>query len=97
MTTSPKNSMKDADTRNGEPDALEDEIGHDTPTGTDPDARFERSGYEDKSFGQAVDQDRRLVEELAEQTTDEREASERFDRESAGAPARRRQGHPETG
>ena len=60
---------------------------HDTPTGTDPDAKYEQPGYEDKSFGQAVDQDQDLVEELLEETGgDEDEAAARFEQESAGAP-----------
>lgn len=97
-------SVRDADARNGEPDALEQEqagsprepeVGQDTPTGTDPDAKYEQPGFEDKSFGQAVDQDRELVEEL-DDALDADEASRRFDEESAGAPMRQRQGHPET-
>ena len=66
--------------------------GTDTPTGTDPDATFDRSGYEDKSLGQAVNQDERLVDELIEETGgDTEEAEERFRKESAGAPAIERQ------
>jgi hypothetical protein len=64
------------------------EPGHDTPTGTDPEAKYEEPGYHDKSFGQAVDQDQELVEELLEETGgDTDEASSRFEQESAGAPA----------
>ena len=49
--------------------------GTDTPTGTDPDARYDVPGYEDKSFGQAVDQDRELADRLmAETDGDEGEA-----------------------
>ena len=67
--------------------------GTDTPTGTDPDARYDVPGYEDKSFGQAVDQDRQLADRLmAETDGDEGEASSRFDEEATGAPARERQG-----
>jgi len=66
--------------------------GRDTPTGTDPEAKWERPGYEDKSLGQAVDQDRTLVERLlAEERGDEDAAESRFYEESAGAPALRRQ------
>ena len=71
--------------------------GTDTPTGTDPDAKYDEPGYEDKSIGQATQQDEQLVDELLEETGgDVDEASERFESESAGAPARERQGHPET-
>lgn len=71
--------------------------GTDTPTGTDPDAKWSEPGYEDKSLGQAVDQDQKLAEQLVEETGgDEAEAERRFEEESAGAPARERQGHPET-
>ena len=66
--------------------------GTDTPTGTDPDALYEQPGYEDKSFGQAVDQDQELVEELlVESDGDVEEAEARFEEESAGAPAAQRQ------
>jgi hypothetical protein len=66
--------------------------GTDTPTGTDPDAKYEQPGYEDKSFGQAVDQDRQLVDELVEETGgDVAEAERRFDERSTGAPAAERQ------
>lgn len=71
--------------------------GTDTPTGTDPDAKYDEPGYEDKSFGQAVDQDSELAEKLVEEADgDEAAAAERFEEESAGAPARERQGRPET-
>ena len=68
------------------------EPGHDTPTGTDPDAKYDQPGYEDKSSGQAVNQDQDLVEELLEETDgDVAEAEERFEDESAGSPALHRQ------
>ena len=70
--------------------------GEDTPTGTDPDAKYDEPGYEDKSFGQAVDQDQELADRLARESGDDDEAATRFESESAGAPARDRQGHPET-
>lgn len=80
-----------ADARNGEPGAAA-EPGHDTATGTDPDAKYDQPGYEDKSIGQAVDQDRELAEELLdEEGGDEAAAARRFEDESAGAPARHRQ------
>ena len=66
--------------------------GTDTPTGTDPDAKYEQPGYEDKSFGQAVNQDQELVDDLVEETGgDLKTAAERFEEESAGSPARQRQ------
>lgn len=72
--------------------------GTDTPTGTDPDAKWSEPGYEDKSLGQAVEQDSELAEELLEETGgDVDEAARRFEDESHGAPARERQGRPETG
>lgn len=80
------------------PDQHEDrERGTDTPTGTDPDAEYSEPGYEDKSLGQAVDQDQELAERIAEESDDEDEAAQRFERESTGAPAREAQGRPETG
>lgn len=80
------------------PDQHEDrDRGTDTPTGTDPDAKYDEPGYEDKSIGQATQQDEELVEDLLEETGgDEDEAEKRFEEESAGAPARERQGRPET-
>jgi diguanylate cyclase (GGDEF)-like protein/PAS domain S-box-containing protein len=67
--------------------------GHDTPTGTDPDARYDTPGYEDKSLGQAVNSDAELVDELVEESGGDLEAAERrFEQESAGAPALARQG-----
>jgi len=66
--------------------------GQDTATGTDPDAKYEQPGYEDKSFGQAVKQDQELADELLEETDgDETEAAERFEDESAGAPVLKEQ------
>lgn len=68
------------------------EAGHDTPTGTDPDAKYAEPGYQDKSMGQAVDQDEELVDELLEETDgDVEEAEERFEEESAGSPTLQRQ------
>ncbi len=66
--------------------------GTDTPTGTDPDATYSEPGYQDKSLGQAVNQDQDLVEDLLDETDgDEDAAEERFEEESAGAPTLRRQ------
>jgi hypothetical protein len=71
--------------------------GTDTPTGTDPDAKWSEPGYEDKSLGQAVDQDSELADELLDETGGDADAAEeRFEQESHGAPARERQGKPET-
>jgi hypothetical protein len=71
--------------------------GTDTPTGTDPDAKWNEPGYEDKSLGQAVEQDSELAEELLEETGgDSEEAERRFEEESHGSEARERQGRPET-
>lgn len=68
------------------------EVGHDTPTGTEPDAKYSEPGYQDKSMGQAVNQDEELVDELLDETDgDVDEAARRFEDESAGAPARDRQ------
>jgi hypothetical protein len=73
------------------------EPGQDTPTGTDPDAKYEHPGYEDKSFGQAVEQDQAAAERiLADTGGDVNEAEARFRRESAGAPAANRQRDAET-
>lgn len=72
--------------------------GQDTPTGTDPDARYDEPGYEDKSLGQAVAEDAERVDRLVDESEgDLDEAEERFEEESSGAPARERQGQPETG
>jgi hypothetical protein len=60
----------------------------DTPTGTDPNAKYAQPGYEDKSIGQAVNQDQQLVDRLLDETHgDTRVAASRFATESAGAPA----------
>lgn len=67
-------------------------VGYDTPTGTDPNAKYTEPGYQDKSFGQAVDQDQQLVEELVREADgDLDEAAARFAHESAGAPVLERQ------
>jgi hypothetical protein len=72
--------------------ANDPKVGEDTATGTDPDAKYEQPGYEDKSLGQAVDQDQDLVDDLLDETDgDEAEAEARFEEDSAGAPARKRQ------
>jgi hypothetical protein len=72
--------------------ANDPKVGEDTATGTDPDAKYEQPGYEDKSLGQAVNQDQDLVDDLLEETDgDVDEAEARFEEESAGAPARERQ------
>jgi hypothetical protein len=66
--------------------------GRDTATGTDPDAKYEQPGYEDKSFGQAVNQDAELAERIAdEEGGDSERAAERFTEESAGSPTLKRQ------
>jgi hypothetical protein len=66
--------------------------GRDTATGTDPDAKYERPGFEDKSFGQAVKHDEELVDELMEEEGgDAEKAEERFAEESAGSPTLERQ------
>lgn len=66
--------------------------GRDTATGTDPDAKYEQPGFEDKSFGQAVKQDMDLVDDLLdEEGGDLDRAEERFDNESAGSPTLARQ------
>lgn len=76
---------------------MSEQTGHDTPTGTDPDAKYDEPGYEDKSIGQAGNQDQELVDELVEESGgNTAEAERRFEEESAGAPAREDQGRPET-
>jgi hypothetical protein len=66
--------------------------GRDTPTGTDPDAKYSEPGYQDKSLGQAVQQDEQLVDRLLDETGGNVGAAEsRFRAESAGAPALARQ------
>jgi hypothetical protein len=67
-------------------------IGYDTPTGTDPNAKYAEPGYEGKSFGQAVNQDQELVDRLVQDTDgDLRQAAQAFRDQSAGAPALERQ------
>src|SRR4051794_16334905 len=66
--------------------------GQDTATGTDPEATYDQPGYEDKSFGQSVDQDMDKVDRLIEESDGDLEAAEaRFQTESTGAPALARQ------
>lgn len=66
----------------------------DTPTGTDPNAKYSAAGFEDKSLGQAVNQDAELADRLvAESGGDEEQAERRFRDESAGAPKLRAQEH----
>jgi len=66
--------------------------GRDTATGTDPDAKYEQPGFEDKSLGQAVNQDMELVDELVdEEGGDLDRAEERFEEESSGSPVLERQ------
>jgi hypothetical protein len=68
--------------------------GRDTATGTDPDAKYEQPGFEDKSLGQAVNQDMERVDELvAEEDGDLERAEARFERESSGSPVLERQQH----
>jgi hypothetical protein len=67
-------------------------FGRDTATGTDPDAKWSEPGYQDKSLGQAVNQDEQLVDRLMDETGgDVAEAEARFRTQSAGAPALARQ------
>jgi hypothetical protein len=67
--------------------------GRDTATGTDPDAKYEQPGFEDKSLGQAVNQDTELAERIAEEEGGDTErAQARFAEESAGSPTLKRQG-----
>jgi len=66
--------------------------GRDTATGTDPDAKYEQPGFEDKSLGQAVNQDMERVDDLiAEEGGDLDRAEERFEKESSGSPVLERQ------
>lgn len=66
--------------------------GRDTATGTDPYAKYEQPGFEDKSLGQAVNQDMELVDELVKEEDGDLERAEaRFDHESAGSPVLERQ------
>lgn len=72
--------------------------GRDTATGTDPSAKYERPGYEDKSFGQAGNQDQALADRLVGETGGDLEAADRrFREEAAGAPALARQEREGTG
>ena len=73
--------------------AEQEPVGTDTPTGTDPDAKYEQPGYEDKSFGQAVAADAELAERIAAEEPDDEAAEERFEEEATGAPALDRQQH----
>jgi hypothetical protein len=67
-------------------------VGYDTPTGTDPGAKYSEPGYEGKSFGQAVNHDQELVDRLVQDSDGNlREAAQAFRDESAGAPALERQ------
>lgn len=67
-------------------------VGYDTPTGTDPNAKYREPGYHDKSFGQAVSQDQELVDALVRETDGNLDdAAIRFRDMSAGAPALERQ------
>jgi hypothetical protein len=62
--------------------------GQDTATGTDPDAKYDLPGYEDKSLGRAVNQDEQLVDELLDETGgDVEQAERRFAQQSTGSPA----------
>jgi hypothetical protein len=68
--------------------------GRDTATGTDPNAKYEQPGFEDKSLGQAVNQDMELVDELIEEEDGDLDrAQSRFEEESAGSPVLERQQH----
>src|SRR5437016_835580 len=67
-------------------------VGYDTPTGTDPNAKYSEPGYEGKSLGQAVNQDQDLVDRLMHDNDgDLGRAAQAFRSESAGAPALERQ------
>lgn len=77
-------------------DPHDDDPRHDDPhrsdettTGTDPDAEFDRPGYEDVSLGQAAERDARLADELVATSDDVAEAEERFGTDATGAPALR--------
>lgn len=59
----------------------------DTTTGADPDAAFDRPGYEDVSLGQAAERDAQLADELVAETEDVAEAEQRFAEEATGASA----------
>jgi hypothetical protein len=62
------------------------EPGTDTATGTDPEARYEQPGYEDKSLGQAVNEDQETVDRLLEESGGDREEAERRFREETKGP-----------
>jgi hypothetical protein len=82
---------------NSQPTGHAHRTGYDTPTGTDPGAKYARPGYEDKSFGQAVDQDFDTAERLlTESGGDPDAAAMKFRSVSAGAPAIERQEHERT-
>lgn len=67
-------------------------VGYDTPTGTDPAAKYREPGYQDKSFGQAVAEDQERVDGLLrEHGGDADEAAITFRNVSSGAPALERQ------
>lgn len=60
--------------------------GTDTPTGTDPAARYTGPGYEDVSFGQATARDAALADRLVAESAGDLEAAERrFGAEAVGA------------
>jgi hypothetical protein len=81
--------MADQDTRAADDPSAG---GRDTPTGTDPNAKYEHPGFEDKSFGQAVKQDADLADRLMdEEAGDSARAEERFAEEAAGSPTLERQ------
>jgi hypothetical protein len=61
--------------------------GADTPTGTDPDATYDQPGYEDKSLGQAANQDQELADEVMEKTGGDAEAAEKEFRERSHGPS----------
>lgn len=58
-----------------------------TRTGVDPDAEYTEPGYQDKSLGQAVNQDAELADRLTEESATVEEASDRFAEGAVGAPA----------
>jgi hypothetical protein len=98
-------AVREADLRNGEPEATRDGArpprpvsGTDTPTGTDPAATYDHPGYEDKSLGQAVQQDRELADRLLDEAGGDQEAAARqFEEQSAGRTTRDRQRRGGTG
>jgi hypothetical protein len=72
--------------------------GRDTATGTDPDAKYEQPGFEDKSLGQAVNQDMELVDDLVKEEDGNLDRAEaRFEQESAGSPVLERQARTDAG